>query len=59
MDEYKLPLAKNWQRRGFISFLRKLGRSITKLKSQHDIASQIQDIKQNMRGTRKGLIVTV
>jgi len=49
MDEYMLHLAENHQRRGFISFLRKLSRSITKLKPQHDIASQIQDIKQNIR----------
>ncbi|KAI8567008.1 hypothetical protein RHMOL_Rhmol02G0087800 [Rhododendron molle] len=46
MDEYILHLAENRQRRGFIGFLRKLSCSITKLKPQHDIASQIQDIKQ-------------
>ncbi|KAH7857568.1 hypothetical protein Vadar_014083 [Vaccinium darrowii] len=49
MDEYILHLAENQKRRGFICFLRKLTRSITKLKPQHDIASQIQDIKQIIR----------
>ncbi|KAH7856405.1 hypothetical protein Vadar_000940 [Vaccinium darrowii] len=53
MDEYMLHLAENQQRRGFISFLRKLARSITKLKPQHDIASQIQDIKQIIRETKE------
>ncbi|KAF7149852.1 hypothetical protein RHSIM_Rhsim02G0078300 [Rhododendron simsii] len=48
MDEYILHLAENRQRRGFIGFLRELARSITKLKPQHDIASQIQDIKTNI-----------
>ncbi|XP_058202698.1 disease resistance protein RPM1-like [Rhododendron vialii] len=48
MDEYILHLAENRKRRGFIGFLRKLTRSITKLKPQHNIASQIQDIKQNI-----------
>ncbi|KAH7856942.1 hypothetical protein Vadar_007188 [Vaccinium darrowii] len=49
LDEYILHLAENHQRRGFIGYLRKLGRLITKLKPRHDIASQIQDIKQNIR----------
>ncbi|KAH7857709.1 hypothetical protein Vadar_015627 [Vaccinium darrowii] len=49
MDEYILHLAENRQRRGFIGFLRKLSRSITKLRPQHDIASQIRDIKQIIR----------
>ncbi|KAE9452363.1 hypothetical protein C3L33_15737, partial [Rhododendron williamsianum] len=60
MDEYVLHLAENRQRRGFIGFLRKLARSITKLKPQHDIASQIQDIKTSIgeikeRADRYGL----
>ncbi|KAF7149632.1 hypothetical protein RHSIM_Rhsim02G0078400 [Rhododendron simsii] len=49
MDEYILHLAENKKRRGFIGFLRKLARSITKLRPQHDIASQIQVIKQTIR----------
>ncbi|KAH7857697.1 hypothetical protein Vadar_015505 [Vaccinium darrowii] len=49
MDEYVLHLAENQQRRGFVSFLRKLACSITKLKPKHDIASQIQDIKVSIR----------
>ncbi|KAF7149915.1 hypothetical protein RHSIM_Rhsim02G0077900 [Rhododendron simsii] len=53
MDEYILHLAENRQRRGFIGFLRKLARSITKLKPQHDIASQIQDIKMNIGEIKK------
>ncbi|KAG5560904.1 hypothetical protein RHGRI_004061 [Rhododendron griersonianum] len=46
MDEYILHLAENKQRCGFIGFLRKMARSITKLKPRHEIASQIQGIKQ-------------
>ncbi|KAI8567012.1 hypothetical protein RHMOL_Rhmol02G0088200 [Rhododendron molle] len=46
MDEYILHLAENKQRRGFIGFLRKMACSITKLKPRHEIASQIQGIKQ-------------
>ncbi|KAI8567010.1 hypothetical protein RHMOL_Rhmol02G0088000 [Rhododendron molle] len=53
MDEYILHLAENRQRRGFIGFLRELARSITKLKPQHDIASQIQDIKTNIGEIKK------
>ncbi|KAF7149898.1 hypothetical protein RHSIM_Rhsim02G0078700 [Rhododendron simsii] len=53
MDEYVLHLAENRQRRGFIGFLRKLARSITKLKPQHDIATQIQGIKQNIRDIKE------
>ncbi|KAG5560907.1 hypothetical protein RHGRI_004064 [Rhododendron griersonianum] len=53
MDEYMLHLAENRKRRGFIGFLRKLTRSITKLKPQHDIATQIQDIKQNIRDIKE------
>ncbi|XP_058201498.1 disease resistance protein RPM1-like [Rhododendron vialii] len=53
IDEYILLLAENRQRRGFISFLRKLSHSISKLKPQHDIASQIQDIKINIGEIKK------
>ncbi|KAF7113330.1 hypothetical protein RHSIM_RhsimUnG0136900 [Rhododendron simsii] len=49
MDEYVLHLSENKKRRGFIGFLHKLTRSITKLRPQHDIASQIQVIKQTIR----------
>ncbi|XP_058201495.1 disease resistance protein RPM1-like [Rhododendron vialii] len=49
MDEYILHLAENKKRRGFIGFLHKLARSIAKLGPQHDIASQIQVIKQTIR----------
>ncbi|KAF7149724.1 hypothetical protein RHSIM_Rhsim02G0080300 [Rhododendron simsii] len=46
MDEYILHLAENKQRRGFIGFLCKMAHSITKLKPRHELASQIQGIKQ-------------
>ncbi|KAI8567006.1 hypothetical protein RHMOL_Rhmol02G0087600 [Rhododendron molle] len=53
MDEYILHLAENRQRRGFLSFLRKLARSITKLKPRHDLASQIKDIKRTIRDIKE------
>ncbi|KAF7151382.1 hypothetical protein RHSIM_Rhsim02G0080700 [Rhododendron simsii] len=53
MDEYILHLAKNRQRRGFLDFLRKLARSITKLKPRHDLASQIEDIKRIIRDIKE------
>ncbi|XP_058201497.1 disease resistance protein RPM1-like [Rhododendron vialii] len=46
MDEYILHLVENKQRSGFIGFLHKMARSITELKPRHEIASQIQGIKQ-------------
>ncbi|XP_058202695.1 disease resistance protein RPM1-like [Rhododendron vialii] len=53
MDEYILHLSENKKRRGFIGFLRKLTRSITELKPQHGIATQIQGIKQNIRDIKE------
>ncbi|KAF7151120.1 hypothetical protein RHSIM_Rhsim02G0079500 [Rhododendron simsii] len=53
MDEYILHLAENRQRRGFLGFLRKLARSITKLKQRHDLASQIKDITQTIRDIKE------
>ncbi|KAF7150961.1 hypothetical protein RHSIM_Rhsim02G0077400 [Rhododendron simsii] len=53
MDEYILHLAENRQRHGFLGFLRKLASSITKLKLRHDLASQINDIKQTIRDIKE------
>ncbi|KAF7150510.1 hypothetical protein RHSIM_Rhsim02G0079000 [Rhododendron simsii] len=53
MDEYILHLAENRQRRGFLGFLRKFARSITKLKPRHDLASQIEDIKRTIRDIKE------
>jgi disease resistance protein RPM1 len=45
VDEYVLHVAQRLHQQSFIAFPHKIGRLLKKIKSHHDIATKIQDIK--------------